>query len=370
MLGKVILNKLNLMQGGFNEVERYLLYVGRGSGSSEGELVTVSGATDLDLVLGASGFNLKTQVSLARSNAGQDFSAAVLPLPEGMKWQEAVDFAMEQVNVEGIVFTDAIASVGDIEDMQQKAEDIMGRYMRPLFMAACARQMESSETFSEYLTAIRPLTKNVLADQCLITPSLWGYEQGTLMGRLCKASVSVADTPMRTMTGTLLGRWTERPKDSSGREIDLSILEALDADRFSVPQWYPGVDGTYWADGNVLDKEGGDYQVIENLRVINKCMRRIYPLAVARVGDRRLNQTAESIARAKTYFLRPLREMSKGFTLMGDYFPGDIVAPDDDDMSITWPTRNEVILGIAAQPYNCPKKISVNLALDLTNYAE
>lgn len=370
MLGKVILNKLNLMQGGFNEVERFLLYVGRGNGTSEEELITVGNATDLDVVLGASDFNLKTQIAMARSNAGQDFSAAVLAMPEGMSWKDAVDFAMEQTNVEGIVLTDAITSVGDVEEMQQKAQDIMGRYMRPLFMAGCARQMESSETFSEYQTAIRPITKGVVADQVTLTPSIWGYELGAYMGRLCKATVSVADTPMRVMSGALVGKWTEKPKDSTGREIDLSILESLDSDRFSVPQWYPGYDGTYWADGNVLDAEGGDYQVIENLRTINKCMRRVYPLAVARIGDRRLNQTPESIAAAKTYFLRPLREMSKGFKLMGEYFPGDIVPPEDDDMTITWPTRNEVILGIAARPYNCPKKITVNLALDLTNYAE
>lgn len=370
MLGKVILNKLNLMQGAFNEVERFLLYVGRGGGAGEGELITVGNATDLDTALGPGDFDLKTQLSLARSNAGQDFSAAVLPMPEGMKWQEAVDFAMEQVNVEGVVITDPLAGVADVEDLQTKAQDIMGKYMRPLFMAGRARPMESSETFAEYRAAIRLLTQNVVADQVTLTPSVWGYELGAYMGRLCNPSVSVADTPMRTMTGTLAGRWTVRPKDSTGREIDLSVLEALDADRFSVPQWYPGVEGTYWGDGNVLDKEGGDYQVIENLRVINKCMRRVYPLAVARIGDRRLNQTPQSIARAKSYFLRPLREMSKGFTLMGEYFPGDIVAPEDGDMSITWPTRNEVVLGLAAQPYNCPKKITVNLALDLTNYAE
>ena len=63
------------------------------------------------------------------------------------------------------------------------------------------------------------------------------------------------------------------------------------------------LDSMYWGDGNVLDVNGGDYQVIENLRVVQKCMRRVYPLAVARIGDRRLNQTPASIAQAQTAFM-------------------------------------------------------------------
>ena len=370
MLGKVIVNKLNLMQGGFNEVERYLLYVGRGNGTGEEQLITLSNATDLDVVLGPGSFDLKTQITYARQNAGQDWSAAVLAMPEGMNWKDAVDFSMEQTNVEGIAITDPLTKVADVEDMQTKAEDIMGKYMRPLFMASRARKMESSETFSEYQAAVALLTKNVVADQVTLTPSIWGYELGAYMGRLCKADVSVADTPMRVKSGSLVGNWTERPKDSTGREIDISVLEALDSARLSVPQWYPGYDGTYFGDGNVLDAEGGDYQVIENLRVINKCMRRVYPLAVARIGDRSLNQTPASLAAAASYFLRPLREMSKGFTLMGQYFPGDIMPPEDGDITFTWATRNELIIGMAARPYNCPKKITVNLALDLTNYGD
>ena len=189
------------------------------------------------------------------------------------------------------------------------------------------------------------------------------------MGRLCNAAVTVADSPMRVATGALVGSWTERPADKSGRRLDMSVLEGLDKARFSVPQWYPDYEGMYWADGNVLDVNGGDFQVIENVRVIMKAMRRVYPLAVARIADRRFNSTPASIAQNKTYFMRPLREMSRSVTILGQTFPGEIYPPEDGDITVSWPSRTSVELYMAVRPYNCPKKITCNLFLDLNNYA-
>ena len=381
MLGQVQLNKLNLMQGELKEVERYVLYVGRGAGVNEGNLVTLGQTTDLDLVLGDGGpLSLKSQIEYARNNAGQNWSACVIPLaPEGSEgaatWAEAVDFAMERVSVEGIALTDPVTSVAEVENMQTKTEQIMARYMRPLWMAGRARAITPTETFQEYMDSIRPLQQNVAADQVTLTPSLgngtsgWGNELGTYLGRLCNHSVSVADSPMRVETGPLIGNWAERPVDSSGRVLDISVLEALDSMRFSVPQWYPDYDGTYWADGNTLDVNGGDYQVIENLRVIQKAMRRVYPLLVSMIGNRRFNQTPASMARTKTFLMRPLREMSRSTMIMGHVFPGDIMPPEEGDITLTWITRTYLDVGIAARPYNNPKKIVCNLALDLTNYA-
>lgn len=114
---------------------------------------------------------------------------------------------------------------------------------------------------------------------------------------------------------------------------------------------------------------GGDYQVIENLRVIQKCMRRVYPLAVGRIGDRTLNETPASIAAAKMFFARPLREMSKTRTILGTPFPGEIHPPTDKAVNIVWLTKYSVEIWITVQPYNCPKAITCNLLLDLTNYA-
>ncbi len=369
MLGRVQLNNLNLLQGPLDAVENFLLFTGRGAGTNEGKLISVNSQTDLDAVLGTAPSNLKTQVAAAQLNAGQNWNAAILPLREADDWQDAVDLAVEEMQVEGICLTDPIAEAADVERMQAKAESLMARHMAPVFMSAAARGPLATETWEDYLAAIRPITKDIAADQVTVTASLWGTELGTYMGRLCNKSVTVADSPMRVKTGPLLGQWSVKPKDKNGRAIDMATLYALDAARFSVPQWYAGYRGIYFGDGNVLDVQGGDYQVIENLRVIQKCMRRVYPLAVGRIGDRSLNETPESIASAQMYFARPLREMAKKRKVLGVPFPGEIHPPAKDAVTLVWLSKYELEVWTTARPYNCPKAIINNLLLDLTNYA-
>ena len=380
MLGTVQINNLNLKQGELSSVENYFLFTGIAAADcpNTGKLVTVDQATDLDAVLGATASDLKTQVTAARLNAGQNWYGCVLPYTVletaadalDAAFESAVNTAMEHVKVEAIIRTDPITRAASVEAMQAQAEAIMARYMRPLWIMARAPEFDSaSQTFADYQAQASALQQGIAADQVMLTPSLWGHEQGALAGRLANESVTVADSPMRVPTGALVGVWSNKPKDKTGRVIDLSVLKALDAARFSVPQWYPDYEGMYWGDGNVLDVNGGDFQVIENLRVIQKCMRRVYPLAVARIGDRRLNQTPASIAQAQTAFMAPLRAMSRSRTILGIVFPGEIEPPKEGDITLTWVSKYSVEVYIAARPYNCPKKITCNLLLDLTNYA-
>ena len=381
MLGTVQINNLNLKQGELTSVENYMLFTGIAAADCQntGKIVTIDQSTDLDAVLGATASDLKTQVTAARLNAGQNWYGCVLPYtvaettPAALDaaFESAVTTAMEHVKVEAIIRTDPVTRAASVETMQALAESIMAQYMRPLWIMARAQDFDpANQTFADYQTAVAALSTGIAADQVMLTTSLWGHEMGTLAGRLASEAVTVADSPMRVATGALVGVWSNRPTDKTGRVIDLSVLKALDAARFSVPQWYPDYEGMYWGDGNVLDVNGGDFQVIENLRVIQKCMRRVYPLAVARIGDRRLNQTPASIAQAQTAFMAPLRAMSRSRTILGIVFPGEIELPKDGDITLTWVSKYSVEINIAARPYNCPKKITCNLLLDLTNYAK
>lgn len=368
MLGRIQVNNLNLIQGELPSVESYFLFVGRGAGTNEGKLVTMTQDTDLDAVLGAATSNLKTQIEAARLNAGQNWFGCVIPLAAAATWAAAVDFAMERTSVEAIVVTDPVTAAADLEAMQAKAESIMARYMRPVFFIPCSRAPLATESWAEFMDVLRPITANVAADQVNPVATIWGPEVGAYAGRLANRSVTVADSPMRVATGALVGVWTARPEDKDGVILDMSVLSALDKARWSVPQWYPDYPGVYWGDGNVLDVPGGDYQAVENLRVVQKAMRRIYPLAVARVADRRLNSTPVSIAAAKTYFMRPLRAMSHSRKILGLVFPGEIEPPKDDDIVITWPGKYSVEIWLTVRPYNSPKDITCNILLDLTNY--
>lgn len=367
-LGTVQINRLNLMQGPLPEIECHFLFIGIGD-TNTGSLLSVGVETDLDEALGVKDSILKTQVTAAMQNAGQNWSAGVMPIAAETDWPDAVDYAMDMTTCEAIVLVDPVTNNTDLEAMQTKAREIMAQYMRPVFFIAAAREHENTESWSEYIAAIKPITDNVAADQVCVVPYLWGHDLGTLAGRLCDRSVTVADTPMRVATGSLSGTWGERPMDKDGVSITLAHLKELDRDRFSVPQWYPDYPGTYWGDCNILDVPGGDFQVVENLRVVQKAMRRIYPLAIARIGDRRLNSTPVSIAENKSFFMRPLRAMAKSVTILGRTFPGEIHPPSDDAIEIVWMDKNTVEIYIMVRPYNCPKDITVNLALDLSTEA-
>lgn len=369
MLGRIQVNNLNLIQGELPSVENYFLFVGRGAGTNEGALVTMSQETDLDAVLGEAASNLKTQIEAARLNAGQNWFACVIPLAVDATWEDAVDFAMERTSVEAIVVTDPVTAAAHLEAMQAKAEAIMATYMRPVFFIPCSRAPLATETWAQFKDVLHAITANVAADQVNPVATLWGAEIGAYAGRLANRSVTVADSPMRVATGALVGTWTARPEDKDGVILDMSVLTALDAARWSVPQWYPDYPGVYWGDGNVLDVPGGDFQVIENLRVVQKAMRRVYFLAVPRIADRRLNSTPDSTAAAQTYFMRPLRGMSKSRKILGQVFPGEIYPPKEGDIALVWTSKYHVEIWLTARPYNSAKAITVNILLDLTNYA-
>lgn len=364
-LGKVQINRLNLMQGPLPEIERNFLFIGTGT-KNQNKLLSVNVETDFDKTFGDDDSVLKTQLMAAKVNAGQNWVASVVPIANDGSWADAVDYAMENTTAEAVVITNPVASKSELESMYTKAKEILGKYMRPVFFMACVRGCAADEDWSKYITEMKKITDGVAADQVCVVPSLWGHDLGTLAGRLCNRSVTIADTPMRVATGPLVGKYAEKPKDKNGAAVNMAHLNELDKGRFSVPQWYPDYDGTYWGDCNMLDVDGGDFQVVENLRVLQKAMRKVYPLAIARIGDRRLNSTPESTAENKSYFMRPLREMAKSTKIGNRVFPGEIKSPTDDSIEISWINKNTVVIYLTVQPYNCPKSITVNLALDLS----
>ncbi|MDI8746242.1 DUF2586 family protein, partial [Salmonella enterica subsp. enterica serovar Montevideo] len=60
-----------------------------------------------------------------------------------------------------------------------------------------------------------------------------------------------------------------------GDTCDGRIISASDIQEMAV-----------WADGRTLDVEGGDYQSIETLRIVDKAARRVRLLAIGKIADR------------------------------------------------------------------------------------
>lgn len=369
--GKVNVVQVNNMQGSFTEVERLFLYIGR-SGNSEnlGEIIPISASSDLDELLGAGDSELKTQISAAIVNSRTDnFVCYAIGLGDGDDWKDAVYYALEKpadLNVEAIVLCSPVSSKVEVEACQTVAMQCLTRYAKFLTVFAAVAGIDAAtESWGEYLVRIGTLVDNVAADRVCLVPQLHGNNLGVVSGRLCDPGVTVADTPMRVATGALIGLG-ESPVDKNGSDLDSAMIEALAMARFSVPQWYTGYNGMYWADHCTLDVEGGDFQAYENRRTLDYCARRVRVLAIARVADRRLNSTARSIAANQTYFMRPLREASHPVMLAGQEMPGIIKPPEDGDIGINWESHTSVSIAIAARPYKCPKKITLYLGLDMS----
>jgi len=369
--GKVTVNNLNLAQGDIPAIERKALFIGVGT-KNMGQVLSLNTQSDMEDLLGVNNSEIKTNVLAAKNNGGENWQAWAAPQNSGYTWEDVVDLAMNTISPELIVLCTPATSSAELDAMQTKAESLRTTLARRVIILTATPGVDptptTGQTWSDYETAQAAITNGVAAYRVAAVPQLHGNNLGVLVGRLCNAAVSIADSPMRTATGPLIGLGAT-PVDMNGDELSSATLTTLDANRLSCPQSYPDYAGVYWGDCNLLDAAGGDYQVIENLRVVDKAARAVRILSIARIANRSLNSTAVSIAANKTYFMRPLREMSHSTVFAGEHFPGDIKPPTDDSITIVWPSKTKVEIYLKVQPYNSPKEIEANIILDLSNGA-
>ncbi|MBL4761386.1 MAG: DUF2586 family protein [Gammaproteobacteria bacterium] len=361
----VTVNSLNLSQGPFPEIERKALFIGIGA-TNLNSILSLNPQSDLDVMLGVADSAIKTQAQAAKDNGGENWFAWCMPIDGLSPWQISLDAAMAVVSPELVILcTPAINAVA-LNDMQTKAESIRTTMGRRIIIITATPEIDSgNKTWAEYATDQAAITNGVAAPRVVCVPLLHGNDLGVLAGRLCNRSVSVADSPMRTATGSLSGLGPI-PVDSAGVSLPSASVTALDTARLSCSYIHTDYPGTYWGDANCLDVPAGDFQVIENMRVVDKAARAIRILSIAKVGDRSFNSTPASIESAKTYFMRPLREMSKGTEFSGTQFPGDIKTPKDDSITIQWLTKIKVQIFFKVTPFNSPKEIVANIILDLS----
>lgn len=358
---------INQLQGETNEIERVVLFVGKGATNS-GKTLAVNTQTDFDTLLGAADSALKRRVKAAMDNAGQNWSAYVHVLAADsapLDWVSAVEKAQRVASVEGVVLTDEMADKATINAAATLRNTLLSKYGRWVWFMLAVEPPAAGEAWADYLERLSTLQDGIAASAVQLVPCLWGNEPGVLAGRLCSRAVTIADSPARVKTGALVSLGNdELPVDGSGEPLELATLQALERLRYSVPMWYPDYDGYYWSDGRTLDVEGGDYQVIEYQRIVDKVARRVRLLAIARIADRSLNTTPGSITAAQLSFAKPLREMSKATQINGIRFPGEVKTPLDGAINIVWSSAKKVGIYMVVRPVECPKDITVSLVLD------
>lgn len=366
----VVINAINRNQGTPTAVEKLALFVGIGT-TNTNKVLLVSGASDLDQLLGAADSELKNAVKAAKANSGDsaNWFAYVYPMAaDSYDFAKGVQAVMEMANVEFAVNTNTNdASTANLSKWQALYSDLLGKYSRRVFfIQAVAGMDKKTESWTAYLAKIKKLTDNVVAEHVMAVPQLFGNDAGALAGRLCHSAASVADTPARVKTGNVQGLASvEIPRDKDGSLLTTAHLKQLDGYRVSTVIWYADKEGFFWGDGNTLDSATGDYKVIENVRVVDKACRAVRLLAINKIGDRSFNSTAGSIEVHQTYFAQPLRQMAAAITINGEIFPGEIMPPNDQAIIIQWVNKTTVQIYITVQPMDCPKNITVSIMLDL-----
>lgn len=373
-IGKVIVNAFNLKQGPFPTVEKYFIYIGQGA-TNQDTLVYLNTDSDFDVELGAADSEIKRNVKAAKANAGQNWAGVAIPVANGALWDAAVDMAMNaDIKAEAIVICTPIAAQADLTAMQAKAELITATYGRRLFFIATVAAIDptpvTGQTWGDYVAATATLVGSLAAYRVSLVPLIYNDAAGIYAGRLCNAQVSVADSPMRVETGTLIGQdQSTLAVDRDGIRYNNAHALALNDLRLSVPQFYPDYEGMYWSDGQTLDVTAGDYTVIENLRVIDKAARAVRLVLIGLLGNRRFNSSPVGTAWAINKLMRPLREMSKSVVFQGIPFPAELKPPQDGDIAINWITRTRVEIFMKGRPFDIPKAITANMILDLDSPA-
>lgn len=363
--GQVSVNNLNLGQGPVTAIERHFLFIGPAT-KNVGKLLALNTQSDLDTELGVVSSDLKTQITAARSNGGDRWACAAVPLAADGDWKAALDQAQSAgLSVEAVVITKPVTNSADITAMHAAAVNLTNRYGRRVFVMAASAGITPAQDWPAYRDEQRALVLDVAAPRVVIVPQLHGNDLGVLAGRLANATVSIADSPMRVATGALIGLGNT-PLDKEAVPLSSAILAELDKLRFSVPQNYPDYPGMFWGDANLLDAPGSDFTVVENLRIVDKVARRVRILLIQMVADRKVNSTPTSMASTRLRLMRPLREMSRSATFAGQQFPGDIQPPKDNDITLVWKDRTTIEAYLRVRPYSCPKDLTANIALDLS----
>lgn len=365
-LGSVLVNNLNLGQGTSTEVERLFLFIGPGA-KNVGQVLALNSESDLDVQLGIPASDLKTQVTAAMANGGERWNALAIPLAADGDWQTALTYAQQHnYDVEAVVITKPVTTAAELTAMNAAANGVQSTYGRRLFVLAATAGIDAAtQTWAEYQVAQRDLVNSLVCDRVVVVPQMHGNDLGVLAGRLANAAVSVADTPMRVSTGALEGLGAT-PIDKDGVPLQSATRKALDSARLSVSQTYPGYPGVFWGDANLLAAPGADVQVIEYLRVLDKAARRVRVLLIQRIGDRRLNSSANSMEVNRTALMAPLRQMAKSTKVGANVFPGEIEQPTANSIVLSWTSKTAVVAYLTLRPFNCPKDITANLALDLS----
>lgn len=360
--GKVSVAAIQTGSGATKQVERSVLFIGQAP-ENNGSILAINAQSDFNGLFGAVESPLKTQIKAWQRNGDDLVSGYAIAHGAGDDVMALIDQAMDQdVSPEIIVICTPVTGKAEIESYQAKALEILSGLARRVRFLLAAPGLTEGQNWSDLVTALQPLTDGVVGERVAIIPLLFGDELGGVTGRLCKSAVTIADSPMRVLTGAM--SLMPLPTDAAGNPLTNSTTAALDTLRFSCTQFYPDFDGVYFGDVNMLDAEGGDFQQIETGRIVDKAARAVRIIAIQQIKNRRLNNSTSGIEFGKRVMGKPLRDMSKSINIGADKFPGLIDAPKDDSINLTFMDATTLQVVLKVKPIDSPNTIIVGIMLD------
>ena len=360
--GKVTVAAIQTGSGATKQIERSVLFIGQAS-ENNGKILSINAQSDFDVEFGAADSPLKTQVKAWQRNGDDLVSGYAIPHGAGDNVMALIDKAMDQdVSPEIIVICTPVTGKADIESYQAKALEILSSLARRVRFLLAAPGLTAEQSWPDLVTSLQPLTDGVVSDRVAVIPLLFGDELGAVTGRLCKSAVTIADSPMRVLTGAM--SLMPHPEDAASNPLTNSTTAALDALRFSCTQFYADFDGTYFGDVNMLDAEGGDFQKIEIGRIVDMAARAVRIIGIQNVKNRRLNNSSTGIEFGKRIMGKPLRDMARSINIGADKFPGLIRAPKDDSINLTFMNATTLQVVLKVKPIDSPNTIIVGIMLD------
>ncbi len=378
--GKATVSNQNLAQGTIEGVEKKLLFIGEAT-SNKNLVVSVNTQTDFAKTFGEAPL-LINYLDGARNNGGQKWSAKVLVLSKETVNDELTSAeitalgdlapAIAAAQIEGVVVS-SMHAAGElktvVETMEALCQTLINKYAQPIF-AIVPTTPYTEQTWAEFATTIDTALSAVVASRVVVTPVTHdtNANAGILAGRLCRHDVSIADKPMKVLTGAVVGLG-DPVSLSDNNELSTADLETLDSKRVSVPQGYIGYPGMYWGDANTLDAPGNDFTTLEHVRIADYAARRIRIKAIPMIADRAINSTDASMAYTKNEFMEILNAMAKSTVINGKQAPGMIKPTKEESIHLVWPDRKTMNVYFTLSPFESPIEINGFVSLDLSDPA-
>ena len=357
MLGNVTVNTSAIGPGTFPNVEGVALFIGEAA-NNPGVATPVGLNSDLATQFGAG--SLQDTLAVARLNGGPNWKAYAIGHTAVQGWADVIAAGLAAVNPELVVVCKPVTAAAELTAMQTKAAALELLAQRTLWLAAFRgidnTPVTGDANLAAYLAAAQALTNGVSGQRVMVVPQLYGGELGAFAGKLAAFAFEskINRSPMRVRSGAVVDPGA-KPSDTTGAELDLATLTALDAARFSVFQWYLGKEGVYCANANTLEAAAGDFPFAEWLRIIDKAARAVRLEAIDAIADDAVQNTPAGNAAFATRLGAPLRTMAQA---------GEIRPLAKDAIAITWPGINQVQVFMTVQPPNAPKDITVSITLD------